>query len=177
MNHLEAIVYIDNLIDHSFCDEIIDSYKNFNLKYLSTWGGVNKNERNVLGCNIPSEKDPFNKIKKQIEKSHTYYKAKFPFIESHKINQIDLLKYEVGGKYGYHIDNYTDYSRTTSVIINLNNSYEGGDLVFADQDCNEIKRYNLQKGSIVFFPSNFMYPHGIEPITEGSRHSVVAWLQ
>jgi|TARA_R110000796_G_scaffold93062_2_gene197460 predicted 2-oxoglutarate/Fe(II)-dependent dioxygenase YbiX len=177
MNHLEAIVHIDNLINYDFCNEIIDSYKNFNLKPLSTWKGVNKNERNVLGCNVHSEKDSFNKIKKQIEKSYIYYKEKFPFIESNKINQIDLLKYEVGGMYGYHIDNYTDYSRTTSVIINLNNNYKGGDLVFADQDCNEIKRYNLQKGSIVFFPSNFMYPHTIEPITEGSRYSVVAWLQ
>ena len=64
-----------------------------------------------------------------------------------------------------------------NIVSNLNNNYKGGDLVFADQDCNEIKRYNLQKGSIVFFPSNFMYPHTIEPITEGSRYSVVAWLQ
>jgi hypothetical protein len=39
----------------------------------------------------------------------------------------------VGGKYEYHIDNYTDYSRSISVIINLNDEYEGGDLIFGDQ--------------------------------------------
>ena len=41
----------------------------------------------------------------------------------------------------------------------------------------EVKRCKLNKGSIVFFPSNFMYPHGIEKITEGTRYSIVAWLQ
>ena len=186
MDHLEAIVEIknvDNLINHDFCDEIIDSYKNFNLKHLpvidsvSTSTKINKNERNVLGCNVHPNKYPFNKIKEQIEKAYIYYKVKFAFIKSNKINQIDLLKYEVGGAYGYHIDCYTDYSRTTSVIINLNDDYKGGDLVFTDQNCNEIKKCNLQKGSIVFFPSNFMYPHGIKPVTEGIRYSVVAWLQ
>ena len=61
--------------------------------------------------------------------------------------------------------------------INLNDSYEGGDLVFCDQNKNEIKRFNLGKGSIVFFPGNFMYPHAITPITKGTRYSIVAWLQ
>ena len=41
----------------------------------------------------------------------------------------------------------------------------------------EVKKCKLKKGSIVFFPSNFMYPLGIEPITEGTRYSIVAWLQ
>ena len=61
--------------------------------------------------------------------------------------------------------------------MNLNDDYEGGDLIFTDQKDNEIKRCQLGKGSIVFFPSNFMYPHGIQPITKKTRYSIVAWLQ
>ena len=61
--------------------------------------------------------------------------------------------------------------------INLNNEYTGGDLVFTDQKEKEIKRLELSKGSIVFFPSNFMYPHMVEPIKKGKRYSIVAWLQ
>ena len=68
-------------------------------------------------------------------------------------------------------------TRSLSVIINLNDDYKGGDLIFTDQKNNEIKRLKLDKGSVVFFPSNFMYPHGIEPITKGTRYSIVAWLQ
>ena len=95
---------------------------------------------------------------------------------SHKINQIDLLKYSIGGKYEY-IQIITHTPRHLSIIINLNDDYEGGDLIFTDQKEKEIKRLKLSKGSIVFFPSNFMYPHGIQPITKGTRYSIVAWLQ
>ena len=80
---------------------------------------------------------------------------------SSKINQIDLLKYNVGGKYNVHTDHYTNSPRHLSIIMNLNDTYKGGDLIFTDQNDNEIKRLKLNKGSIVFFPSNFMYPHGI----------------
>jgi predicted 2-oxoglutarate/Fe(II)-dependent dioxygenase YbiX len=96
---------------------------------------------------------------------------------SSKINQIDLLKYSIGGKYNIHTDHYTMSSRHLSVILNLNDEYKGGDLIFTDQKEKEVKRYKLEKGSIVFFPSNFMYPHGIQPITKGTRYSIVAWLQ
>jgi predicted 2-oxoglutarate/Fe(II)-dependent dioxygenase YbiX len=105
------------------------------------------------------------------------YKAKFPLMESNKINQIDLLKYDVGGKYEIHTDHFSTSPRHLSIIINLNDDYEGGDLVFTDQQEKEVKRLKLGKGSIVFFPSNFMYPHGIQPITKGTRYSIVAWLQ
>ena len=67
--------------------------------------------------------------------------------------------------------------RSLSIIINLNSEYEGGALVFTDQKKRIIKKLNLSKGSIVFFPSNFLYPHGIEPVTKGKRYSIVAWLQ
>ena len=98
-------------------------------------------------------------------------------MSSNKINQIDLLKYRVGGKYEVHIDHFSTTTRCLSVIINLNDNYKGGNLVFTDQKEIEIKRIKLQKNSIVFFPSNFLYPHTIEPILKGTRYSIVAWLQ
>ena len=98
-------------------------------------------------------------------------------MKSNKINQIDVLKYSIGGKYEPHTDHYTISNRHLSVIINLNNNYEGGDLIFTDQKLKEVKRLKLGQGSIVFFPSNFMYPHSIQPITKGTRYSIVAWLQ
>ena len=106
-----------------------------------------------------------------------YYKAKFPKMGSSKINQIDLLKYIPGGKYEVHTDHYSVTARHLSIIINLNDDYKGGDLIFTDQKEKEIKRLKLGKGSVVFFPSNFMYPHSIQPITKGTRYSIVSWLQ
>ena len=140
-----------------------------------------KNIRNVKGYHLnfetPTNMFYWNYIKQEIERLYAFYKAKFPKIMSNKITQIDLLKYSVGGKYEVHIDQNTITSRHLSIIINLNDTYEGGDLIFTDQKEKEIKRLKLGKGSIVFFPSNFMYPHGIQPISEGTRYSIVAWLE
>jgi predicted 2-oxoglutarate/Fe(II)-dependent dioxygenase YbiX len=98
-------------------------------------------------------------------------------INATKIHQIDLLKYTSGGKYNIHIDYARELPRNLSVIINLNGDYEGGELSFTDQTGKEIKSLKLNKGSVVFFPSNFLYPHLIKPIKKGKRYSIAAWLQ
>ena len=67
------------------------------------------------------------------------------------IDQMDLLKYSVGGKFETHTDHNPNCPRHLSIIINLNDNYEGGDLVFTDQQLKEIKRIKLGKGSVIFF--------------------------
>lgn len=57
-----------------------------------------------------------------------------------------------------------------TVLGSLNNDYEGGDLIILDE------KYSLPAGSIMVFPSNFMYPHKIENITKGTRYSFVSWI-
>ena len=181
MNHLEAIVEIKKIIDPKFIKKIIPLTDHKAKKNLEVMEGLDKNIRNVKGYhltfNTPTDLFYWNYIKNEIERIYTFYKAKFPKMTSSKINQIDLLKYSVGGKYEIHIDHFTSVARHLSIIINLNDNYEGGDLIFTDQKEKEIKRLKLGKGSIVFFPSNFMYPHGIQPITKGTRYSIVSWLQ
>ena len=181
MDHLEAIVEIKKVISNEYIDKIIPLIDKKAKKNLSVLGGLNKNIRNVKGYSLnfdtPTNIFYWNFIKTEIERLYFYYKAKFPKMTSSKINQIDLLKYSIGGKYNIHTDHYTMSPRHLSVILNLNDEYKGGDLIFTDQKEKEVKRLKLGKGSIVFFPSNFMYPHGIQPITKGTRYSIVAWLQ
>jgi len=57
-----------------------------------------------------------------------------------------------------------------SVIINFNNDYEGGDLIFWD-DC----KVDLGEGDVVVFPSLFLFPHRVEEVTKNIRYSGVAW--
>ena len=181
MDHLEVIVELKNAISPEFIDKIIPLTNHKSKKNLLTMDGLNKDVRNVKGyClnfDTPTNLFYWDFIKKEIEKIYTFYKAKFPSMSSSKINQIDLLKYSIGGKYEVHTDHYTNTPRHLSIIINLNDNYEGGDLIFTDQKKEEIKRLTLSKGSVVFFPSNFMYPHSIQPITKGTRYSIVAWLE
>ncbi len=93
------------------------------------------------------------------------------------IKSVDLLKYEVGGFYKQHIDNHGKFPRTVSVIIFLNNDYEGGELNFHNPLTNEIyQTIKPAPGRCVMWPSNFMYPHSISPVTKGTRYSVVSWI-
>jgi len=181
MDHLEAIVEIKNVVSSKFIDKIISLTDHKAKKNLTVMSGLDKDIRNVKGhhlsFNTPTDLFYWNYIKNEIERTYTFYKAKFPKMTSSKINQIDLLKYSPGGKYDLHTDHFTTSIRALSIIMNLNDDYEGGDLVFTDQREKEIKRLKLGKGSIVFFPSNFMYPHGIQPIKKGTRYSIVSWLQ
>jgi predicted 2-oxoglutarate/Fe(II)-dependent dioxygenase YbiX len=58
-----------------------------------------------------------------------------------------------------------------SVIGALNNDYEGGELIFFDDQI-----IDLKKGDVMVFPSNFMYPHKVSNITNGERYSFVNWV-
>tara|TARA_R100001509_G_C4790281_1_gene189530 strand:+ start:169 stop:714 length:546 start_codon:yes stop_codon:yes gene_type:complete len=181
MDHLEAIMELKNITHPDFNRKIIDLIKIKSTKKLTVIDGVNKNIRDVNGYTLnfdtPTNIFYFNVIKREIMKLYLHYKTKFPQLRSEKLNQIDLLKYNVGGKYTTHVDQFTTEPRHLSIIINLNEDYEGGDLMFTNQKGEEIKKIKLKTGSVIFFPSNFMYPHSIKPITKGIRYSIVAWLQ
>ena len=181
MDHKEAIVELKNIINPEFIKKIIPLIDHKAKENLMVGGGMQIDVRNVkgyhLGFKTPTDLFYWNYIKQEIERIYSFYKIKFPKMTSNKINQIDLLKYSIGGKYEVHTDHFTNSIRHLSIIINLNDEYEGGDLVFTDQKEKEIKRLKLEKRSVVFFPSNFMYPHSIQPITKGTRYSIVSWLQ
>jgi hypothetical protein len=59
---------------------------------------------------------------------------------------------------------------TLTVMAALNGNYQGGELVmFEDQTI------ELSAGDVIIFPSNFLYPHKIQPVTSGVRYSFVSW--
>lgn len=60
---------------------------------------------------------------------------------------------------------------TLTVLGGLNDNYEGGEfLMWRDT---EIK---IPAGSVLIFPSNFLYPHEVQKVTKGVRHSYVSWV-
>ena len=40
----------------------------------------------------------------------------------------------------------------------------------------EDKKIDTKKGDLLIFPSNFLYPHRIAPVTKGARYSYVSWV-
>lgn len=58
-----------------------------------------------------------------------------------------------------------------SVIGALNNDYEGGEFIMF-QD----KEYKIKTGDILIFPSIFLYPHKVMPVTKGTRYTYITWV-
>ena len=60
---------------------------------------------------------------------------------------------------------------TLTVLGMLNDEFEGGELVLWQDTV-----IPFEKGDLLIFPSIFLYPHRVEPVTKGVRHSFVSWV-
>lgn len=93
----------------------------------------------------------------------------------------DLMRYREGGFYIRHADSENmDYEAKTwskvidrdiSLLIYLNEDFEGGELSFY--------KFNYQirprAGAVVLFPSDHRYLHQAEQVTKGVRYAIVSW--
>jgi len=179
----DYIKVFENAISDELCDRIISEYENSDEWFdASTKSGVNKDIRNCELINISIE-DTINKNKISRKKiDDDVYSVVSKVLND--LNQIyngisviqdsgyGLLRYNEGGFYTQHTDNYTDSPRTISCSICLNDNYEGGEFGFFNRNI----KYKLKKGSVIVFPSNFMYPHEIMPIVKGTRYSIITWF-
>lgn len=57
-----------------------------------------------------------------------------------------------------------------TILGSLNDDYEGGEFVMWGDTVIPFKA-----GEIKVFPSNFLYPHRVEPVIKGTRYSFVSW--
>ena len=57
-----------------------------------------------------------------------------------------------------------------TALGSLNDDYMGGEFVMFEDTVIPFKA-----GEIKIFPSCFLYPHRIDPVTEGTRYSFVSW--
>ena len=45
-----------------------------------------------------------------------------------------------------------------------------------NKEFTKVMSVSPQPGSILVWPSNFLYPHSVEKVTKGKRYTVVSWL-
>ena len=97
-----------------------------------------------------------------------------------------ILHYGVGGHYIPHVDAETLYKddigldlwektldRDLSVVYFLNDDFAGGELFFPGLDL----VIEPEAGTLVCFPSDHNYVHGVRPVTSGHRYTVVTWMR
>jgi len=92
------------------------------------------------------------------------------------LNEMEILRYENSDHYTWHVDHFHKAPRTVSCIFMLNNDYEGGNLLFKNPLTNEIEKITTKSNRLILWPSNFLFPHKIEPVTKGVRFSIVSWI-
>ena len=100
------------------------------------------------------------------------------FAEIEGYTPIKFLRYHPGqtmDNHWDHIQSLFDGERrgipTLSIIGILNDDYEGGELIMFED-----KKIDTKKGDLLIFPSNFLYPHEVAPVTKGVRYSYVSWV-
>lgn len=109
-----------------------------------------------------------------LEKTLLHYSSVlYPFAEKNiksREKTMHLLKYEDDGYLPAHQDQGVS-TRVLSVLLYLNNDYEGGEITFQNSNIT----IKPEPGSILFFPSNFLYVHEVAPITKGPRYALPNW--
>lgn len=139
---------------------------------LDLKGIVNKEIRDVKKINLPSYRG-IGATMVGLGMSANHQSWQFDITHS---NQTDYLIYDVGGHYIPHIDTFikpgNKETRKLTVLVFLNDEFEGGRFFIQD---GHTKIYPPQSvGSCLVFPS--FLSHGVEPVTNGIRRSIVTWL-
>ena len=173
----------DNALDIDDCNVILDEYSKSNewSRALLGLGKVSEIRKcdsilistpSILETNVDIRKKIDSMLHEKVKNIVQRYISDFPLCYIKSDSGYELLRYEVGGDFGQHVDSFKEAMRTISISINLNSDYVGGKMAFFDKEI-QIKGGT---GSAIVFPSNFMYPHEIMPVEKGTRYSIVTWL-
>lgn len=180
----EYIKIYENIVPNNLCDEILNEYEmdDWDDAVVGNDFTVNKKARNckiipislqnVISKNYQKRKNLDDLLFKCAENAIKQYNQDFKNLKISADSGYDLLKYEIGGYYCQHTDSFEKQQRSISCSFCLNDDYEGGEFAFFDRNC----IFKPKKGSVIMFPSNFMFPHEIMPIKSGVRYSIITWF-
>jgi predicted 2-oxoglutarate/Fe(II)-dependent dioxygenase YbiX len=179
----DYIVVMNNIMPSSVADAVLSEYKNCDDWVDATvGGGLNTNVRNcqTIGISFSNIIEKNKEVRQKLDqelftcaaKAIQEYNNQFTNCKIQEDSGYDLLKYEAGQFYTTHTDSFKNLPRAVSCSFMLNDDYEGGEFAFFDREL----VYKLKKGSCIMFPSNFMYPHEIMPVTSGTRYSIITWF-
>ena len=103
----------------------------------------------------------------------------FPWIQTWDgFTPIRFNRYKEGREMDLHCDHIQSMFDGTrkgipmlSIVGALNDDYEGGAFIMFEDT-----PIRLEAGSYLIFPSNFLYPHRVAPVTKGERNTFVSWV-
>jgi len=182
-NLKDYIVVLKNIVPEELSNAILAEYKNADdWTKAITGSGVQKKIRNCDTIELSQGftiKDSEKRAKIDAElflcaaKCIEQYNLKFEHSRVEEDTGYELLRYNKGEFYTQHVDTFITAPRLVSCSFHLNDDYEGGEFGFFDRDV----KIKADKGDAVMFPSTFMYPHEIMPVSKGTRYSIITWFR
>lgn len=177
-----------NVFSKEFCESSIGKLKDASWSTHQFYN--NKGEYIHVGEDFLQSRESFTEqelIDKEIwNLIYTYTMTEFSsYYEGFKwfggwngYTSVKFHKYDPGTDMKLHCDHIHDiFDGETkgipilTIVGLLNDNFEGGDFLLWDNH-----KVDLTQGSVLIFPSNFIFPHKVSPITNGSRYSFVSWV-
>lgn len=87
-------------------------------------------------------------------------------------------EYKESDHYKKHIDAFKAHPKSSNIFFDygfsicLDDNHEGGEFIL-ETEYTELA-FKPQAGQMVLFP--VIYPHGVRPVTKGSRKALIGWL-
>lgn len=178
------ITVVDGVLSPETCDKILAEYSSDKAWQAAQVGNnqVSKKVRNVdvVGISAPDvilqNYDVRTQIDQEVFKAASKclnsYNEMFPWATAESDTGYDLLRYAKDQFYVEHVDSFKAIPRAISCSFALNEDYDGGEFAFFERRL----KIKAKKGSALMFPSNFMYPHEVMPVTSGTRYSIITWF-
>ena len=186
----DYIYYKKNFLSKSYCEDVIQEIST-SIWTKHEWIGLHEpllstiedgaNSLNGYGkfdITKPAVSNIVNTITNDLDSVITEYIQSYNFdwfYVSHGHTSIKLFQYLPKQAMQLHCDHVRDIFDGKGVPIftvlgAFNDDYSGGELIMFGDTKIEIKQ-----GDVILFPSNFLYPHQISPVTKGVRYSYVSW--
>lgn len=171
------IMVIKDLVPHDLCEHIVHHLADDSPLWTQSQiedGVTDTKQRNCSAINLtgPNQfKHIDNAIYLLASEALKTYKKTHPTVSCESDTGYNLLRYNTGGFYVQHCDSFKLQQRELTCSFILNDDYEGGEFAFFNREL----KYKLNKGDAILFPSNFMYPHEIMPVTSGKRYAIITW--
>ena len=182
--HDQIHVY-HNMLGKSFQDlmSIIDgldanSNQSSPISSWTDWGSSSNDENNsyIFGqqkrldarkcIDNPDYTEIYRVLSEPIIFASTHYSLKHE-LEIGTLAPLSVSRYFEGKFMGPHTDSHeSDERPTISVVMYLNDDYEGGELYFREQDVS----IKAKHGDIVIFPSRAPFFHESKPVISGTKY-------
>ena len=185
------VLHKKNFLDEKYCDNCIDELDKCTWK-KHDWYDPQTDSNNTLSGDNELEVLHANMFSYNIGKINDFiiqnlHSVILEYVESLKFDWfVDWTGYsairfnryfsgQIMRRHCDHIQSMFDGERKgipiLSIIGLLNDDYEGGELIMFED-----KKIDTKKGDLLIFPSNFLYPHKVTPVTKGVRYSYVSWV-